>query len=73
MSWRVLKAEKREASADKGAPDIGCECWTKPVPPHAHRLVTGVDIALDKQIFNLAQTGRVSHMEHHRHADGPWR
>jgi hypothetical protein len=35
--------------------DLGGEHGAKPVPPEPHRLVTDVDAALGKQVFNVAK------------------
>ena len=49
--------------------DIAGKHRTEPVPPHPHGLVTDVDTALEKQVLNVSQRQRESHVHHHHQAD----
>lgn len=50
-----------------------CELGPEPVPPQPDRLVAKVVTALEKQVLNIPKRKRISHVQHHQHADDFWR
>jgi hypothetical protein len=49
--------------------DVGCKHWPKAVPPQPHGLMTYVDTAFEKQVFDISQTQWESHVHHHDQAN----
>ena len=45
--------------------DVRCEHRAKLVPPGTHRLMADVDASLERQILNVPQAQRKSHIHHH--------
>lgn len=60
-------------SADPLPADVCGKQRSEPVPPEPHRLVTNINAALEKQIFNIPQAQREPHAHHYHQSDHLWR
>ena len=49
--------------------DLGCEQWTKTVPPVANGFVADINASLEQEIFDVAQGERETDVHHDREAD----
>jgi predicted NAD/FAD-dependent oxidoreductase len=54
---------------DASLADLGGEHWAKPVPPKSDGLVADVDPAFGKEILDVTQRQRISHVHHHDQTD----
>ena len=54
---------------DAAISDLRSEHRTEPVPPEADGLVTDIDTALERHIFDLPQRQRIPDVHHHREPD----
>jgi hypothetical protein len=57
---------------DPLAPNVRREHRPEPIPPEPHRLVTGIDAALEQQVLNVAQAQRIPSAQHHNEPDHFW-
>jgi len=49
--------------------NIGREHRTEAIPPQPHGFVTQIVTTLEKEVFDVPKAKRISHIQHHHHAD----